>query len=186
MFTKSFCLFAALTCGIAALPVYAGSLLGDTVHVNYLYPTDTSIYINFPNAVVTSSGASFNIFNHDLFTVLPTEITMVSLDGVNPFTPAAFNGFSVDDVTTPGKILSATIDPATNLAGFVQSDIFFMGTTLFVNFEGLTSLPTTYVQIDLTTSGGTVPEPGSMGLLAAGLAGCAWLLRRRRRTMSAS
>src|SRR5579864_7846598 len=166
MFTKSFCLFAALTCGIAALPAHAGSLLGDTVHVNYLYPTDTAIYINFPNAVVTSSGAPFNAFNEIIFAVLPAEVTLVNADmNSHSFTPATFNGFSVDDITTPSRITSATIDPKTNLAGFVQSDIFFNGTTLFVNFQGLTSLPTTYVQIDLVTNGGSVPEPGSMGLL---------------------
>jgi PEP-CTERM motif len=181
MLAKSFGLFTALLCGAAALPAHAGTLLGDTVHVNYLYPTDTAIYINFPDAVVTSGGAPFDIFGHDTFTVLPTMITMTNDDNQSHlFTSAAFNGFSVDDITTPGKILSATIDPATNLAGFVQSDIYFKGTTLYVNFEGLTSLPTTYVQLDLVTSGGAVPEPASMGLLAAGLAGIALLLRRRR------
>ncbi len=177
MRTKAFGLLLVLICVVAALPAHA-DLLGDTVQVDYLFPSSDTIMINFPTNVVTASGAPFDTFENITFTVLPTMITMTNDDQFSHhFVEAAFNGFSVDDVTAPGKITGATIDPLTNLAGFTQSDIVFQGTTLFVNFQGLTSLPATYVQIDLVT-----PEPASMTLLTTGLAGIAFLLRRKSST----
>jgi hypothetical protein len=180
MCTKSFGLLLVLICVVAAFPARASSLLGDTIQVNYLFPNSGTIFTNFPTAVVTAGGAPFDIFGHDTFTVLPTEVTMTNDDQLDHlFVAAAFNGFSVNDVTAPGRITGVTIDPLTNLAGFTQSDIVLQGTTLLVNFQSLTSLPTTYVQLDLTTTS-TVPEPASITVLTAGLAGIAFLLRRKK------
>ncbi len=151
-------------------------LLGDTVHVNYLYPDPASIYISFPHATVPANGAPFDIFKNNTFRVFPTMITLTNDDNVNHFfLDAVFNGFSLEDLSVPGKIVGATINPASNLAGFDASRISMSGTTLFVNFQGLTSLPTTYVQLDLIL----IPEPGAFALLAAG-SGMSLLARRRR------
>jgi hypothetical protein len=157
-----------LLAGIATIPGLTAhaDLLGDTVRVDYRYPDSGSIYTAFPNTTVTPNGAAFDVFGHDTFRVFPSMIVMTNDDNVNHmFVVASFNGFSVEDLTSPGKIIGVTIDPTSNLAGLDASRIFFSGTTLFVNFQGLTSLPSTYVQLDLTI----VPEPGPMALLIAAL-----------------
>jgi hypothetical protein len=164
----------------AATPVLTAraDILGDSIHVNYLYPTSSSVYTSFANATVTPGGAPFDIFGHDTFRVFPSMIIMTNDDSNNhQFTAANFNGFSVDDLTSPGKITGVTIDPASNLAGLDASRIFFSGTTLFVNFQGLTSLPTTYVQLDLVT----IPEPGPVTLFLGAFA-TTFVAAWRRRT----
>jgi hypothetical protein len=168
----------AISCAFFALPARAG-ILGDTIHVNYLFPDTSTIVISFPSQTVTAGGSLFDM-GHDTLNVLPDMITLKNDDSdSHPFLPGAFNGFSIDDVTSPGKITGVTIDPSTNFAGFDTSRIFFSGTTLFVNFQGLTSFPRTYVQLDLTTS--EAPEPSSAELILMGAAALA-LGRIRRRT----
>jgi hypothetical protein len=58
---------------------------------------------------------------------------------------------------------SASINRSATTLGLSDSDVLFSGDELFINVESLSFVPSTFVKIDLTSNGGTlpVPEPAS-------------------------
>jgi len=90
-----------------------------------------------------------------------------------------FNGLVLTDNTAPHQIYGATVENDTTLAGFDASRIAWTGDQIRLNFSGLS-----YVDGSLVSIGLAVPEPASLALFGAGLAGAAML--RRRRTLEAA
>lgn len=75
------------------------------------------------------------------------------------------------------KILSATLNPATNLAGLTASNVTFSGGAIAVSWAGLRFDPSTRVVLDVQT----VAEPPTAALMLLGVVGVAFSRRPRRR-----
>jgi len=97
-------------------------------------------------------------------------------DSVLSLSPNLYNG--IDLLFSGGpSITSVSIDPATNMAGFNTSFLYFTGSEIQVDWHTLPFDSGTIVKLDL--NGTTTPEPGSLVLLGSGLLAVAGVLRRR-------
>ena len=93
-----------------------------------------------------------------------------------------YNGWRVSDldwVGTPGIITGFTLD--TNISGYTESLISFGDDFVQWDVAGFTVAVGDYILIDLITDhvSTSVPEPGTLGLLAAGLFGVGFIRRKR-------
>lgn len=80
--------------------------------------------------------------------------------------------------TNRPKIDSVSIDPATNLAFFDMSHIYFNGNEIQVDWYQLAHDQNTLVKLDLG-SGRRVQEPGTLAMLGSGMLGLAVIIRRK-------
>jgi hypothetical protein len=168
----------------AMLPLAArAGLAGQTVFGTYYYPDLGTAYINKSpgNPATISPASSFNFKTsatlETIVTAADTTIT-VSFDGPGVLSGSLFNGpvlaFGLSDIA------DVTLDGSTNLAGFLSSDYSFTGDSVAINLAGQSVLANSQIVLDVTTGAVTnVPEPLTLSLLGAGLAGAA-LLRRRK------
>lgn len=171
----------ALLLAIGSSSAIGGSILGDTVTIEYLYPNSTTLYGLSSTGVVTASGVTLDLFGNQSVTVLPNSVEMQEVLSTGSFfQSAAFNGVSVQDLTNPSAFSGFSIDPATTIAAFNISDVSLTGGLLFINYQGLTTPFPSLAQVDFTTSTTATPEPSALLISLLGL-GAIVAMRRRMR-----
>jgi hypothetical protein len=152
--------------------------VNDTIHGFYLFPSTTSVNQDLGIATVNPT-AFFNNVGINAVTVFNTDMVLSTLVPTDTKTTAVFNGFGLLDTTGTFGITSFTVDPLTNVAGFVASDVTITSNEVFINIEGLTLTSSQIIQIDFTFAPSAVPEPSS--LVMCGIAGAIGLVVSRRR-----
>ena len=178
-------ILAAATLGVAA-PALAGPLDGATVHAQYLFPTQGSIYQDFGETTVSGdtiiASSLGNVGGVDLHAT-GSNLTALFNQGYSTYwTSIGFNGFVVfDDTNTVGAITGVSINGATNMSGFDMSRISFDADHIFVNWQGLALNQGTVVSLDISSSGGAVPEPASWALMLGGFGAIGGAMRSRRK-----
>jgi PEP-CTERM motif len=168
---------AVLFLSTAGSVATAGTILGDTVTIEYLYPDSATLYGLSATGTVTPTGVTLNLFGEVSVTVFGNDVQMIGTGG-GTYSAAAFNGVSVQDITNPSAFTGFSVDAATTIGGFNLSDIAISGGLLYINYEGLPAPTGALAQVDFTSSA-SVPEPGTLPLLTVGLLGAAGIFRRR-------
>jgi hypothetical protein len=167
---------------LAATPASAQGLVGQSVELQYLYPTTGNVYENDGVQTVTPSGVTFNSFGEVFTTVGPSTIDLTTSVN-NAFTGTDFNGVEISEIGgSPNIITGVSIDPSSTEPGFDLSRVTFDGTDVYLNLQGLVA-NTDHAIVDLTFGPSSVPEPSqyaSMGLGAFCLMGMMLVARKRR------
>src|SRR5262249_16340618 len=117
---------AAATMLFVGVERAGGGFINDLIHAEYRYPTMDAVFQDLGTRVV-SPVANFDIFGNNNLAVSDTNIRITNSRPVDIlWLDALFNGVSITDITSgAANILSVTIDPETNLAGFDLSRIVF-------------------------------------------------------------
>jgi hypothetical protein len=180
-FTMALPVMAALFLSAGSSTGMATSILGDTVTIQYLYPNSSTQYGLSATGTVTATGVTLNLFGNQSVTIFANDVQMVGINSNGSFfSSAAFNGVSIQDLTNPSAFAGYSVDPATTIPAFNISDVSISGGLLYINYQGLSTPLGSLAQVDFTTAA-SVPEPGTLPLLTAGLLGAAAIFRRRFR-----
>jgi len=156
---------------------------GQTVNYQYYFPVLSNPYPSADNGnKVVGPGIEVNNIADDLGTLDISDTNLlISFNNYSSWVPATFNGFEITDIlATIPDFTSVLINPATNMAGFDSSRITFDADHIWVNWQGLGFDKATVVSLDVTGSS-TVPEPSTLLLLGAGLAGVGIVRRRLKK-----
>ena len=145
-------------------------LAGQQVGYKYFVPTAASLQEDLGTQALRSG--TFFVDNADGITVVvgADAITIIN-DSPLAFANGAFNG--PDLVFSGVGIADAAIDPVS--AADFKGTLSFTPDSIAVNFANFVPLAGHALVIDVAT----VPEPGSLWLLALPLAGLAWASRSR-------
>ncbi len=167
--SRTWAVVAVLVIALTPNLAMAGSIAGDTVDIEYLYPTSSTLFGLGTTGVVTSSGLTLNVQGTTLWTVFPDHVDMNSIYPAGAaFLSAAFNGVSVTDLTHPGAFTSASADPASTVVGVTNSNVSIQSGVLFINYQGLEAPFGSLARVDFSAA--TVPEPSTLLLLGSALA----------------
>jgi hypothetical protein len=176
--------------------------IGGVAHAGFIGAQMTASYY-FPDS---SSPYASAAFTPPSFTVGAGQETVGDIEGVtnllvdfsddalsiafdtilgNPtWNGADFNGI-IFTATNPLDISSAIVDASTTMAGFDNFRISYTDHQILLNWQGLSYIDGTVVNINFTSGlpqTGSVPEPGTLALVGLGLAG---LVPRRRKRAKA-
>ncbi len=151
-----------LSVAACAIPAQAG-LIGDSITVNYEYPSVGSILFPGGTSIIAAGGTTFNLAGGGL----PVVVSDATIVMTFPFgisfanNPAkTFDGIHISDASPNiGGVSLAS----TNIPGFTSSEVTFNSTNIFINFpNSFASLsPGATITIDVAT----VPEPTTLALL---------------------
>jgi hypothetical protein len=176
-----FLAFSALLL-VLALPGQAALLNGQTVRLTYEFPNQGTVWNGNTHDLLVGPG--FEILGFpvgDPRTNIDFSDTniYVTFNSSAQWNSTSFNGFHVYDLngTIPAFTI-VTLNPATtpNMLGLTLT---FDADNIWVNWAGISFNTQTIVSIDVNGSG--IPEPGTLGLMAAGLGMLALAGRIRKR-----
>jgi hypothetical protein len=178
---------------MASAPARA-SLIGDVIDVQDIAIGD----INFsedPGSQVVADAAlyqvgSFVAFPFSEFQVEVTGsqliITLVDPDPQSPYTVHVAGvddgitetvvGFGLFDLTAPGDITEAVVDPSSTLP---YTSVFLSGGALYVDLQNINVDGAASTNYTLVIDVAVMPEPGTIGIITTGFAGLIALRRRR-------
>lgn len=182
---------AALLSAAAASSVHAG-FMGKTLQATYYVPdlatpypsataTPTSFTVSVAPAVQTSVGVEdvTQIAVH--FTDTSVRFDFTTSLSTPTWNPASFNGVAFDLLAGgPLSLASASIDPSSTLSGFNVSRVSLSNAQLTIDWNGLSYVNGTSLLINFTSAPASVPEPGSLALLAMALTACGCIARRKQ------
>ncbi len=178
--------------GMSAVPARA-DFMGQSVELQYLYPSSSSVYENDGTEIVTPGGVTFTSFEEIQTLVTGSELAVTNVgNGDTSFDSGdgvTFNGIELSEVgLSPDTITGVAIDPSNTVAGFDLTRVTFDGTDVFLNFQGLPLSTTDQMAVDVTfadSSSSSAPEPATILLAGAGLAAAAFGRRLRSRKSAA-
>jgi len=150
------------------------SMLGDSVDIQYVWPSAGSVYQDLGTITVTSSLQTVTFQPYFDVSVSANQVIVSDSNYAGGYS-GAFNGEYVIDESV-AAFPAYSIDPSSVLTGGAPV-ISVVGNTLEINFAGETFLPGEQLVLDI---GPAAPEPAPFGLFGAGLG--SFLILRRRRT----
>ncbi|QIR38141.1 PEP-CTERM sorting domain-containing protein [Tolypothrix sp. PCC 7910] len=157
--------------------------VGDTVNVDYLFPTQNSIYDSRTLTVTNDGSSSANFFGAFDLTVAPRSFLAHFQGFVGSFTPADFNGFIVKGLSgSNGLDKVKNVVFKTNFVDFDASRLSHTDDSISVNWQNLSFQPGTYLKVDWNSPSQSVPEPLTLG--GTVLAGGIGLLMKKRKAAS--
>ena len=176
-------LAAAVTTGSAL----AAPLMGSTVSYQYYYPTLDSPYGGTPNVngnyIVGAGDEIPSLTDAVGWMDISANQIVVEFSHGSRFGAAPFSGWVLSDVFgTIDSFSSVTLDASTTLAGMNAERLGFTADSISVNWGGLSFEEGDRLVLNVLTrsgSGISVPEPGTLSLMAVALLGIAAVRRQR-------
>jgi hypothetical protein len=171
---------------MALAPAAQAGLIGNA-GITWLYPDTLTTYasdtiavgstLNCPGSSPICSGYGSN--GTEVFGVTSASITYVVANSTSTgYSSGAFNGFDFTGLTFADAGSLASFGLVTNIAGLIPADVSFTGNSIEINLQGLPVNGT--FTLNLSETGSSVPEPGSLISVGAALGGLTLLLFRRR------
>jgi hypothetical protein len=157
--------------------------VGDTVYVDYFFPTQNSLYESHTLTVTNDGSSSANFFGTFDLTVAPSSFLASFQSYSSYFTPADFNGFIVKGLSGSNgfdKVKNVVFN--TNFVGFDASRLSHTDDSISVNWQNLSFQPGTYLKVDWNSNSQSVPEPLTIG--GTVLAGGIGLLMKKKKAAS--
>jgi hypothetical protein len=164
-----------------AVGAHASTIIGDSVHTQYLYPDTSTVYSDLGTDLVTASSPHYADVNNA--GVLNIDITasqlVFSWYGSGYSFAGTFDGVEFTDLTHP--FTSAVLDQVSNTPGILPGAVTLTGGSIFVDLNGATYSPGQNVTVDVSGLSG-VPEPAIWGLMLLGVGAVGAMARRGRVT----
>ncbi len=177
----------AASCLLPTTPAHAG-LLGTTVTLNYHYlipaRTTDSLLVTAGVEVTCTGGGSGNANVCEMLTAANQYIDIGDFTIGYSYSGSQPGGFNVDD---PNGMTFLNLDPGapitdvslvTGISGLDMSRISFTGSSVSIDMHGLSLGFANSFTLTLTAA----PEPGTLAILATGIAA---MVSFRRRSASA-
>lgn len=156
------------------------SLIGDTVAAQYVVNSPSNVLINEGTAVV-GNGVEFpHAIDDNLQYDFDANSVTISFDnGQEIVFAGVFSGPAFEDLTNP--FTYAALDPASTMPGFDASRLSLSDGTVIANLQMLSLVPGQKLIIDFVPTSTAVPEPLTLSLFGAGLAGAVAMRRRKKK-----
>lgn len=156
--------------GLEAAPAGAVGIAGQTIDVEYVWPTLGSVYADLGMVIAGTTPQRLAFGSYFAVSVASTQI-IVGQSGYSSTYSGSFNGEYIIDQSAL-NFPSYTVDAASVLGGGTPQ-MTVVGNTLEINFAGLTFGPGSQLVLDVGST--TAPEPGSLALLGMACAALALL-----------
>ncbi len=179
---------AILTLSVSTGSALAGSLIGQTIEVNNVFPSINNNVQSFTTTVTADSSDAINI----LYVLVDPNAQGFSIDfsawGDVSYSNTPFNGIKVSNLNfgDGSFITDFSITTSGAFVGFDPSRISFIKDAVFVNFSNLSiSNPTfnthSILNVSLQTSQPVVPVPVPGAVFGIVLAGSALMARQSKK-----
>ena len=158
----------------ATFPVEAGTSDIYTFYWSYPYAYQVnveadSIYVTFDYLPGSGTWAADTMSCSDVW---PFECGPV---------PVTFNGLVVSGLNDSSGNVLQNVVVSSNMVGWDSSRLAFGSDYVMFDWKGLSFDPSIYLTATLDFGSASVPEPGSLGLMLAGISMLGFVPRRRKR-----